>query len=84
MSRKWSWKGGADSQVCWSFHLHIKCYLVSYRAPAAGRGSEGSAAAAPKQRWGRGSADRSWLFVRQLALNNRLELLGRGRQVRVS
>lgn len=41
MSRKWSLMSGADTQVCWSFHLHIKCYLVSYRAPAAGRGSEG-------------------------------------------
>lgn len=25
-------KRGADAQVRWSFHLHIKCYLVSYRA----------------------------------------------------
>lgn len=42
MSRKWSLKSGADTQVCWSFHLHIKCYLVSYRAQTGGgRGDEG-------------------------------------------
>ena len=41
MLRKWSWKSGADTQVCWSFHLHIKCYLVSYRAQAGGGNSEG-------------------------------------------
>lgn len=84
MSRKRGLKGGADSQVCWSFHLHIKCYLVSSRAPAVGRGSQGSAAAAPELRWGRGAADRAWLFLRQLALNNRLPFPGRGRRVRVS
>ena len=34
-------KSGADTQVCWSFHLHIKCYLVSYRAQAEGGGAGG-------------------------------------------
>lgn len=37
-----------------------------------------------KQRWGPMAEDRSWLPVRQLAVNNRLQFPGRGRQVRVS
>lgn len=51
MLRKWSWRSGAVTQVCWSFHLHIKCYLVSYGAQAGGGGSQGQATAAQKQRW---------------------------------
>lgn len=39
------------TQVCWSFHLHIKCYLVSYGTQAGGGGSQGQATAAQKQRW---------------------------------
>lgn len=84
MLRKWSWKSGADTQVCWSFHLHIKCYLVSYREQAGGGKTEGYAAAAQKQRRDHVAEDGSRLPVRQLALRNRLQFPGRGRQVSVS
>lgn len=41
---------GPVTQVCRAFHLHIKCYLVSYGAQAGG-GEPGQATAAQKQRW---------------------------------
>lgn len=69
MLRKWSWRSGAITQVCWSFHLHIKCYLVSYGAQVGGGGSQGQATAAQKQMGPHGSRHKSWLPVGQLAVS---------------
>ena len=48
MLRKWSWRSGAITQVCWSFHLHIKCYLVSYGAQVGGGGEPGAGHCCPE------------------------------------